>query len=72
MAEDPKRVILRMEDVYIYEYKTFLKENSRPPSCGGNVSALHIHRVIIREDCYTFFARGSKKWIFKGDLASFD
>ena len=72
MAEDEKKTLHRVEGVQIDDYKTFLKENSRPPSRGGDTSALHIHTVIIDEDRYSFFARGSKRWIFQGDLASFD
>jgi hypothetical protein len=72
MAKDEKKSLHRMEGVQIDDYKTFLKENSRPPSRGGNTSALHVHTMFIGEERYSFFARGSKRWIFKGDLVSFD
>ena len=35
MAKDEKKTLRHMEGVQIDDYKTFLKENSRPPSRGG-------------------------------------
>ncbi len=53
------------------EYTSILFEHSRPPSRGGNTSALHLHRMKIDGEWYTFFSRGSKKLVFKNDTVSF-
>ena len=52
-------------------YTTVLREPSRPPSQGGNTSALHSHRIVVDGRGYTFLARGSRKWAHKGDQVRF-
>ena len=61
----------RIENAEFTGYETYLHEPSRPPSGGGNTSALHSHVVFVDGQKYTFFARGSKKWAYKGDRVSF-
>lgn len=52
--------------------KPILYEHSRPPSKGGDGSALHIHSFEVDGQRYSFFARGRKKWVYEGDTVSFD
>lgn len=66
------KAINHLENVEISDYKTFLVEHSRPPSKGGNTSAMHAHTIWIGDRKYSFWARGARKFIFKGDQASFD
>lgn len=61
----------RVECASVDAYTTVLKEPSRPPSQGGNTRALHLHILNIGRHTYTFFALGTKKWVFKGDTVSF-
>jgi len=61
-----------IENKKIDNYTVFLKENSRPPSKGGNTNALHTHTLEIEGVKYSFFALGSKQWVFKSDTVSFD
>lgn len=61
----------RVEDAVVDAYTAVLKEHSRPPSQGGNTRALHLHVLNIGGHAYTFFALGTKKWVFKGDTVSF-
>lgn len=69
MNECPK---LYIESRSIDEYAApRLCEPSRPPSRGGNGKALHRHAFRIDSTWYSFFAAGSKKWIFKNDVVSF-
>lgn len=69
MAEFSK---LYIESRLIDEYATpQLCEPSRPPSRGGNGKALHRHAFRIDSTWYSFFAAGSKKWIFKNDVVRF-
>lgn len=63
--------IQRLERAQPTEYLTFLHEYSRPPSQGGNTSALHVHTMIIEGQKYSFFARGARQWVYKGDSVSF-
>ena len=56
----------------IDDYQLYLRENSRPPSKGGNTGALHAHVITINLETYSFLALGSQKWVFKSDLVSFD
>lgn len=42
------------------DYRTYLKEPSRPPSRGGNTSALHAHVLVISGTEYSFLALGSR------------
>ena len=55
----------------VTDYKPSLMEANRPPSRGGNTKALHIHRMLIDEKWYSFFALGSKKFVFKADTVKF-
>ena len=66
------KTILRLENVQISDYKTFLVEYSRPPSKGGNTSAMHAHTIWVGDRKFSFWARGARKFIFKTDEASFD
>jgi hypothetical protein len=63
--------LYRVEGASVDAYNTVLKEPSRPPSQGGNTRALHLHVLNIDRQAYTFFALGTKKWVFKGDTVSF-
>lgn len=58
----------KMVDVY----STFLVEQYRPPSRGGNTSAMHQHRLQIEGNTYSFLARGARKWVFSTDSVTFD
>lgn len=58
-------------DARIESYGKLLYEYSRPPSRGGNTSALHVHSVMIDGERYSWFGRGSQQWIHKSDLVSF-
>lgn len=62
----------RVDGAMVDGYTTLLVEPSRPPSRGGNTSAMHSHRLTIAGVAYSFLARGAKKWVFKGDSVSFD
>jgi hypothetical protein len=53
------------------EYGSRLFENYRPPSKGGNTTALHVHWLKHDGYSYSFFALGAKKWVFAGDTVSF-
>ncbi len=64
--------IFRVENANIEDYKTFLVEYSRPPSKGGNTSAMHSHAFWIDGQKYSFLARGARKFVFKDDTVSFD
>jgi hypothetical protein len=71
MAEQQSE-LRRIVNGVVEDYQAFLHESYRPPSRGGNTSALHIHHLIIAGERYTFFARGTKKWVYKGDSVSFE
>jgi hypothetical protein len=62
----------RVERTTLDGYNAILKEPYRPPSQGGNTSAMYQHRLRIGGDIYVFLARGSRKWVYKGDTVSFD
>lgn len=62
----------RIDNKKITEYELFLRENSRPPSKGGNTRALHSHVLQIEGEKYSFLALGSQQWVFKSDTVSFD
>lgn len=64
--------VFKMEGKDVQEYCTFLKEHYRSSSKGGNAKALHIHKMIIENEEYTFFALGSKKFVYKGEKVSFE
>lgn len=62
----------RIENKKITEYKLILRENSRPPSRGGNTRARHSHTLDIEGEKYSFLALGSQQWVFKSDTISFE
>ena len=62
----------RVETVIPDDYTTILVEKYRPPSKGGNTSAMYSHAITIAGDRYSWLARGAKKWIFAKDRVSFD
>jgi hypothetical protein len=62
----------RIEGARVEDYKTFLVEEYRPPSKGGNTSAMHAHTMWIDGEKYSWWARGTKKWVFASDTATFD
>lgn len=61
----------KLENMPIQAYRTFLHEKYRPPSRGGNTSALHLHVLMIDGVEYAFFARGGRRWAYKDDRISF-
>lgn len=62
----------RIGDARIEKYQAFPQEHHRPPSRGGNTSALHVHVLTVSGERYSFFALGTKQWVYKGDTVSFD
>ena len=62
---------LCVENQQITSYHLQLKEQSRPPSRGGNTNALHSHILAINGETYSFLALGSQQWVFKSDFVSF-
>lgn len=66
------KTILRQENVTASDYAAFLFEPGRPPSKGGNTTALHQHAFFVDGVRYSFFARGSRMCVYKGDTVSFD
>ena len=70
MAQDRNRG--RIVDATVESYSAILREPYRPPSRGGNTSALHAHYLTIEGEVYSFLARGSRKWVYKGDTVTFD
>jgi hypothetical protein len=62
----------KIEGKKVSVYKIYLKENSRPPSKGGNTKALHSHVLEIDGETYSFLALGSQQWVFKSDTVSFE
>lgn len=62
----------RIEDQPVETYHAVLKENSRPPSKGGNTRAWHQHTLVIGGERYSFLGLGAKKWVFAGDTVSFE
>lgn len=62
----------KVEGKKISAYEKYLKENSRPPSGGGNTKALHSHVLEIDGEKYSFLASGSQQWVFKSDAVSFE
>lgn len=63
---------LRIADAVVTKYRTALREPHRPPSRGGNTSALHAHYLVIDGEVYSFLALGTKRWVFAKDRVSFD
>ena len=66
------KTVQRRENVTVTDYRAFLFEPGRPPSKGGNTSALHQHAFFVDGVRYSFFARGSRMFIYQGDTVSFD
>lgn len=64
--------IVKVEQKYVHHYGAYLKENSRPPSRGGNTGAWHQHVLTVEGEKYSFVARGAKKWVFAKDLVTFE
>jgi len=62
----------KIEGKKINAYEKYLRENSRPPSKGGNTKALHSHILEIDGENYSFLALGSQQWVFKSDTVSFE
>lgn len=62
----------RTENAKIESYRTVLKEPHRPPSRGGNTSALHAHYLSIDAETYSFLALGSRQWVYKSDTVCFE
>lgn len=52
-------------------YAVRLVEFARPPSKGGNGSALHSHSFDVAGERYYFYALGRGQWVYKTDLVSF-
>ena len=63
---------MKIENKKITSYTFRLLENYRPPSKGGNTSALHQHFIEVENEKYSFRALGSQQWIFKSDSVSFE
>jgi hypothetical protein len=63
---------LKTKDQEVQDYYTELKEYYRSPSKGGNTKAQHLHTIIIDNERYTFYALGSKKFVYKGETVSFE
>jgi len=64
--------VRRHGNVSVENYRADLYEPYRPPSKGGNKTALHIHKFTIDGEKYSFFGRGRNRFIFQNDTASFD
>lgn len=62
---------LRIDNKKITSYKLYLIEQYRPPSQGGNTSALHSHVLEIDGERYSFRAAGAQQWVYKSDTVSF-
>jgi hypothetical protein len=60
-----------IEDAIVDRYSVYLKEPYRPPSKGGNTTALHCHVIVVKGEEYTFLARGSKKWVYANETVTF-
>lgn len=61
-----------IEATKVTGYTTALREPGRPPSKGGNASALHGHRIQIDGVWYSFLALGQQKWVFASDTVAFE
>ena len=72
IADTAKTELQTVERTAITDYKTTLREPSRPPSKGGNTSALHGHALNIDGTWYSFLALGTQKWVFASDTVTFD
>jgi hypothetical protein len=63
---------MRVERKTVESYTTKLLEPGRPPSKGGNTRAWHGHYLAIDGERYSFRALGTKRWVYSGDVVSFD
>lgn len=72
IQESPQGEAGRVELRPFEAYTTVLIEPGRPPSKGGNTRALHSHRLTIDGEHYSLLALGTKRWVFKTDVVSFD
>lgn len=61
-----------VERTKVTDYRASLREPGRPPSKGGNTSALHSHSLNIEGTWYGFLALGAQKWVFTADTVTFD
>lgn len=62
----------RVENAKPDSYNAYLNEPGRPPSRGGNTRAWHAHVLVIEGTKYSFLALGARKWVFAGDMVSFE
>lgn len=62
----------KIENKHFEKYGLFLVEKHRPPSRGGNTSALHSHVLTIDGERYSFLGLGSQQWVYKSDVVSFE
>lgn len=69
---DTEKSLLTVDWTAIDDYRTSLREPSRPPSKGGNTAALHGHSIKIGDFWYSFLALGAQKWVFASDTVAFD
>lgn len=72
MLPPPEGEAGRIEGKSFESYGSFLYEEYRPPSKGGNTKALHIHNIVVEGERYSFFALGTKQWAYVGDTVTFD
>lgn len=72
LAEAHAPTAARVENATVHTYSSKLFEHYRPPSKGGNTRALHTHLLLIGGKTYSFFALGTKQWVFSGDTVSFN
>ncbi|MCM5689771.1 hypothetical protein M8037_13325 [Sinorhizobium meliloti] len=63
---------MRIEKAEVEHYGVYLKDKSRPPSRGGNKRAWHQHVLTIGGEPYSFLAAWSGKFVFKGEIVSFN
>lgn len=63
---------MRLENTKVEKYSALLKDKYRPPSRGGNTRAWHQHVLTIAGKTYSFLALGSRRWVFVGDIVSFE
>lgn len=63
---------MKIENAKIESYATYLTENHRPPSRGGNGNALHAHVLNIDGEKYSFLGLGFRQWVYKSDTVSFE
>src|SRR3546814_4164369 len=59
---DIESQVQKVDWTAIEDYRTGLREPSRPPSKGGNTAALHGHSIKIGDAWFSFLAPGAQKW----------